>query len=144
MKKDCNKKPKSKKSKIEDMVTAGDLIQYILESGLTMEDIIKEANKYGIKLKFGVSPAEDNEFMNAPTGETSTPVEDPINPAHYKNNSIETIDYLRAISTSEEFEGHCKLTAIKYISRAGKKDGEAAQTDKAKAIWYLQESLRQD
>ena len=60
---------------------------------------------------------------------------DAINPSHYKH-SIETIDYMEAISTVEEFRGHLKLTALKYISRLSHKDEERQEI--GKAIWYLE------
>jgi len=43
-------------------------------------------------------------------------------PPHYKVGGIETIDYMKAKSTPEEFKGHLRLTAIKYLSRTGYKD----------------------
>ena len=52
------------------------------------------------------------------------PVEvDAVNhPPHYKVGGIETIEYMKAKSTPEEFKGHLRLTAIKYLSRTGYKD----------------------
>lgn len=56
-------------------------------------------------------------------------------PPHYKVGGVETIDYIEAKLTSEEFSGYCKGNALKYISRANhKKD---ATEDLRKAIWYL-------
>lgn len=60
---------------------------------------------------------------------------DHINPEHYKIGGIETIDYMKAKSTPEEFKGHLRLTALKYLSRYGKKDDELQELKKAK--WYL-------
>lgn len=60
---------------------------------------------------------------------------DHINPDHYKTGGIETIDYMKAKSTKEEFLGHLRLTALKYLSRYGKKDNELQELKKAK--WYL-------
>ena len=60
---------------------------------------------------------------------------DAINPDHYKIGGIESIDYMQAKMTPEEFAGFCKGNALKYISRAGHK-GDAAE-DLRKARWYL-------
>jgi hypothetical protein len=60
---------------------------------------------------------------------------DAVNPDHYKVGGIETIDYLQAKLTPEEFVGYCRGNALKYISRAGHKDNTAQEIDKA--IWYL-------
>jgi hypothetical protein len=57
--------------------------------------------------------------------------------AHYTHGGIETIDYMKAKSTPEEFSGHLRLTAIKYLSRAGLK--ESTLIDLKKAQWYVNE-----
>ena len=65
---------------------------------------------------------------------------DPVNhPSHYKVGGIETIDYIQAKLSAEEFTGFCKGNALKYISRAGHK-ADAAE-DTRKAIWYLNRML---
>jgi len=58
-------------------------------------------------------------------------------PPHYTHGGIETIDYMEAKSTPEEFAGHLRLTAIKYLSRAGLK--ESTLMDLKKAQWYVNE-----
>lgn len=60
---------------------------------------------------------------------------DVIHPSHYTDGGIETIDFICAKSTPEEFQGFCKATVIKYIARAGKKGATLA--DLAKAFSYL-------
>ena len=57
------------------------------------------------------------------------------NPAHYTAGGIETIDYMRAKASPEEFRGYLRLNALKYLSRAGLK-GDAV-TDLKKAAWYV-------
>jgi hypothetical protein len=57
-------------------------------------------------------------------------------PPHYTDGGIETIDYLRAKLTPDEFKGFCKGNALKYISRAGKKSTDELE-DYRKAKWYL-------
>lgn len=59
-------------------------------------------------------------------------------PQHYTDGGIETIDFLRAKLTPAEFRGYCKGTALVYLARAGKKDGNAEAQDAAKAAWYAQ------
>lgn len=62
--------------------------------------------------------------------------EDDVNhPFHYTYGGIETIDYMEAKSTFEEFTGHLRLTAIKYLSRTGRKD--LPLKDIKKAAWYI-------
>ena len=55
-------------------------------------------------------------------------------PSHYKQGGIETIDYLQAKLTHEEFVGYLKGNILKYMSRANLKNGAE---DYKKAQWYL-------
>ena len=58
---------------------------------------------------------------------------DPINhPSHYTLGKIEVIDFLE----DQKFPFHL-ANAVKYISRAGKKDPSKTVEDLKKAIWYL-------
>lgn len=62
--------------------------------------------------------------------------EDMVNhPPHYLVGGIETIDYMKAKSTPEEFRGHLRLTVLKYLSRTGYKDNVVQELKKAQ--WYL-------
>lgn len=52
------------------------------------------------------------------------PVDDnPLTPDYYKSGGVETIDYLHAFLTEDEFNGFCKGNIIKYVSRANRKNG---------------------
>ena len=52
------------------------------------------------------------------------PVDDnPVTPDYYKSGGVETIDYLHAFLTEDEFNGFCKGNIIKYVSRANRKNG---------------------
>jgi hypothetical protein len=55
-------------------------------------------------------------------------------PPHYKAGGIETIDFIEAKLTREEFIGYLKGNALKYASRVGKKDD--AEVDAGKMAWY--------
>ena len=56
-------------------------------------------------------------------------------PAHYTDGKYETIDFIEACDFDSSF---CLGNAVKYISRAGKKDPERKKEDLQKAIWYLE------
>jgi Protein of unknwon function (DUF3310) len=56
-------------------------------------------------------------------------------PPHYTKGNIETIDIMEAKATPEEFKGHLKLTALKYLTRAGHKESELQ--DAKKTQWYV-------
>ena len=63
------------------------------------------------------------------------PESDPVNsPAHYTVGNIETIDYIQAKLTPEEFKGYLKGNVLKYASRAGHKGN--AMEDAGKLAWY--------
>lgn len=64
---------------------------------------------------------------------------DPVNkPAHYTDGKIEVIEYIE-----DKKLGFCLGNAIKYISRAGKKNKNDEATDILKAIWYLNRYLKE-
>ena len=61
-------------------------------------------------------------------------VNDPINhPAHYTTGKIEVIDYIE----DQKLPYHLG-NAVKYISRAGKKDKDKTVEDLKKAVWYIE------
>ena len=62
-------------------------------------------------------------------------------PDHYCYGGIETIDYIRAKLSPEEYRGYMKGSVIKYLSRAGHKD-DIIQ-DLKKAQWYLNKLIEE-
>ena len=54
-------------------------------------------------------------------------------PSHYCDGSIEVIDYIE-----DKGFGYHLGNAIKYISRAGKKDPSKEIEDLRKAVWYIE------
>lgn len=59
-------------------------------------------------------------------------------PSHYTKGGIETIDYIRAKLTPEEFVGYCKGNVIKYVSREADKGGKQ---DLEKAAEYVKYAI---
>lgn len=61
-------------------------------------------------------------------------------PDHYggEDNPYEAIKVIEAWEL-----GFALGNAVKYISRAGKKDGESEERDLEKAAWYIQRRLAQ-
>ena len=62
-------------------------------------------------------------------------------PSHYggKDNPYEAIKVIRAWGMDKNF---CLGNALKYISRAGKKDPKTYLEDLKKAAWYLQDEIK--
>ena len=57
-----------------------------------------------------------------------------LSPSHYTAGGIETIDFIKAKLTPDEFRGFLKGSIIKYLSRANLKGSE--EQDYAKASFY--------
>jgi hypothetical protein len=61
-------------------------------------------------------------------------------PEHYTNGGIETIDYIRAKTEKDGgFIGYLRGNAIKYLSRAGKKNNTIEDLKKAK--WMIDKMI---
>lgn len=75
-----------------------------------------------------------NRSLFEPKGEP-VQAEDMVNsPSHYKAGGIETIEYMQAKMTPEQFKGYLTGNILKYISRYQYKNGIE---DVKKAQWYL-------
>jgi hypothetical protein len=66
---------------------------------------------------------------------------DPVSPAHYKMRTadgfeIQTIDFIHAVLGDAGTMAYCTGSAIKYLSRAGKKQGAPVAQDLRKAAWF--------
>lgn len=59
-------------------------------------------------------------------------------PSHYTDGKIEVIDYIE-----DKNLDFCLGNAVKYISRAGKKDQSKRIEDLQKAIWYINRKIEQ-
>lgn len=57
-------------------------------------------------------------------------------PSHYTDGKIEVIDFIE-----DKKLGFCLGNAVKYISRAGKKDAAKHKEDLMKARWYLDREI---
>ena len=87
------------------------------------EDFIKDMENY-MTGKDTVQPMSSRE-ENKPASSVDHPV-------HYNSGKIEVIDYIE-----DQKLGFCLGNAIKYISRAGKKNKYKEIEDLEKAIWYI-------
>lgn len=66
-----------------------------------------------------------------------TETKDAVNhPTHYNTGKIEVIEYIE-----DQALGFHLGNAVKYISRAGKKDPKKTVEDLEKAIWYIRRKL---
>ena len=59
-------------------------------------------------------------------------------PSYYTDGKIEVIEYIE-----DKKLGYCLGNAIKYISRAGKKDKSKEIEDLRKADWYIKRRIQE-
>ena len=59
-------------------------------------------------------------------------------PSHYTDGNIEVIEYIE-----DKQLGFCLGNAIKYISRAGKKNKDKEIEDLEKAVWYINRRIKE-
>ena len=83
-----------------------------------------------------------NELMDGQVliGDASKDLRDYVNkPSHYNSGKIEVIDFIEDQNLNFNLGN-----AVKYISRAGKKDPAKFREDLEKAIWYLNRELKKN
>ncbi len=82
-------------------------------------------------------PADEEPISGAQHETKEEPVKhDPVeHPSHYTKGGIETIDFIRAKLSKEEFVGYCRGNVLKYLSRGPHKGGVE---DYRKANVYLE------
>lgn len=57
-------------------------------------------------------------------------------PAHYQKNGKECIEVMEEQFGPQAVYWFCRLNSFKYCWRAGNKEGNSFEQDKAKAKWY--------
>ena len=87
---------------------------------------------------FDANESELDKAIELIEGKSSETKSDPINPAHYTDGKIEVIEYIE-----DKNLGFCLGNAIKYISRAGKKDPTKEIEDLKKAKWYIERRIKE-
>ena len=100
--------------------------------GVTMakDDVTKLTDEQTARMVYNMTkPRIRMQAADAPQ------VDNVNHPAHYKTGGIETIDFIQAKLTPEEFRGYLKGNVLKYVSRSNGKD--CYETDMLKARWYL-------
>lgn len=81
---------------------------------------------------------DDPKAIEASTDDNNTAANDPINPKHYTDGKIEVIEFIE-----DKKLGFCLGNAVKYISRAGKKDPSKEIEDLEKAWWYIERRIKE-
>lgn len=125
---------------IVDSTTDEDIIRRIGELKKSKDlDKAHDTDKLKEALSYSVNDPSSPNTIREKLGFPPYKVNDSVNsPSHYTDGKIEVIDYIE-----DKKLGFCLGNAIKYISRAGKKNEEDIATDIKKAIWYLNRYLKQ-
>lgn len=82
---------------------------------------------------------DDAHFIDCPHAVAILSQDNVTAPAHYRQGDVECIDAIESALTAEEFRGHCKANALKYIWRERYKGQDESLK---KAIWYLERALK--
>ncbi|WP_224723114.1 DUF3310 domain-containing protein [Paenibacillus vietnamensis] len=102
----------------------------------TLEEVYSELKQDRDHWKGKASQIETESQLAIAEIKDEAPVVDNVNhPSHYTAGGIETIDFIRAKLTQEEFAGYCKGNVLKYVARANHKGG---MEDLSKAAKYLE------
>jgi hypothetical protein len=117
-------------------------VYMLISEARKMTGIAKPPSKRGMKSKNPALPLSLSKRklrMHESSMELPITMEEPkaemVNsPAHYTVGGIETIDYIQAKLTPDEFRGYLKGNVIKYTSRAQYK--EYPEEDIDKMVWY--------
>lgn len=68
---------------------------------------------------------------------TTDQTNNPIMPNHYHKGGVDVIAFITPKISKEEMQGFYRVNALKYLTRAGNKEGEPITQDLGKALYYL-------
>lgn len=94
-------------------------------------DIFKPIEERGVPDENGCIDG----FCALPSKSMPVTVDEVNQPAHYMQGGMEAIDVMQSFSSKEEFVGHLRLTAIKYLLRLNEKDTPSVNARKCR--WYV-------
>ena len=136
-KKEIVKKSNAGLAKILVNVSINNLCKYCIYNKKTCPSKCE----YGIKAWFDAPCANKPEKPSAEhvdLQEVSEKVCDNVNhPDHYNHGKIEVIDFIE----DKELGFHLG-NAVKYISRAGRKNSDKTVEDLRKAVWYINRQIQ--
>ena len=112
----------------DSRLTAGEIVEIVDKNGGILEVKSEHTGHWVLyQLDFGVT--FDIAYRTASS--------DAINhPAHYNQGKIEVIEFIE-----DKNLGFHLGNAVKYISRAGKKDPAKEIEDLKKAVWYIERQI---
>lgn len=101
-------------------------------------ELIEEEKTVNTKIEEGNKVNESDLKDTETSKEVKDDKNDPVNhPSHYTDTKIEVMDYIE-----DKGFNFALGNAVKYISRAGKKDKNKTIQDLEKAEWYLNREIK--
>ena len=118
----------------------GKMLIWLIENGFEIVCTQKEMDDRGKLLRQLLESGTYVPYKFVPTPTVNSGDSDTIDhPSYYTEGGIETIDFIEAKQL-----GYHLGNAVKYLSRAGKKDPETKLEDCRKAIWFIQRHIEND
>jgi len=117
--------PKKAKKKAQFKSPRSRLVQDIFQMKKALDTVESKPTKLFIQPQYkdaAIKILADNDLIN--------------HPPHYKAGGIETIDFIEAKDLNYRLGN-----VVKYVSRAGKKDGSDPVQDLEKAMFYLKREI---
>lgn len=125
----------------KDCIPQGEVFEYICDYPIEVVVVpLKRVDNTRLSVKDLYDKYEHQKTQSAEL-DYEEPKEESNNvnhPSHYTDGKIEVIDYIE----DKKF-GYCLGNAIKYISRAGKKNKDKEIEDLQKAIWYIERRIKE-
>lgn len=94
----------------------------------------KDGDKYWLNVNLLV---EEDVKITAEDLDVKMDGYDYVNPSHYQQFEMETIEMMRYIWGAEALAKHCEMCAFKYKMRLGLKPDQPIERDMEKIDWYL-------
>lgn len=136
-----NKLKKIAHQKVAYAIQKGELVRQPCEKCGTTENVVAHHEDYNKPLEVVWLCKFHHKERHAELDREDKPKSDMVNhPPHYTQGGIETIEYIRAKLSPEEYVGYLRGNIMKYTSRIGLK-GESSE-DAGKIEWYSKELHR--
>ncbi len=128
----------------KDKVPQGEAFELIKDYKLSSIEVVdvplqREFNTtLSVKDLYDKYEHHNTEYVKLDSEEPKEESNNVNHPSHYTDGKIEVIDYIE----DKKFD-YCLGNAIKYISRAGKKNKDKEIEDLQKAVWYINRRIKE-
>lgn len=128
-----------------EILSANQVIQKLNEvrSKPLFDELFTEKERVALNqaISILVKIQEDDQNFSQPLSIKRSEIDSVNSPNHYTAGGIETIDFIKAKMSSEEFEGYCTGNILKYMSRYKFKNGVEDLRKAARYLEWMIESM---